>query len=397
MESKKTTPANLFLYVGLTKEQYGEIKSHMVSRNLQTLRLTSILCFVIAVVFLIVNLITKSGMYFPYAFLAAAGLLILGLQQIPSKSRAFSLFLCYLMMISVFTYAFILSSQKSNIAIPATSIIVFLALFPLTIDDRPVRMCSVVLLFTALYLIYSKVNKTPQAFSLDLTNAITFSLIGMALYIVICRRNVHEIYESRHVDRLQKDVISSLATVIEERDESTGKHIARTEVYIKKLASEMKNLREYHTVGASYFDDVYRAAPLHDIGKIKVPDNILNKPGKLTPEEYEIIKKHAGYGAEIIEKTMDSIEQSDYFNIARNIALYHHERYDGKGYPTGLKGEEIPLEARMMALSDVYDALISERVYKKAYSKEEAVRIIKEGRGTQFDPVLTDLFLKALE
>ena len=138
------------------------------------------------------------------------------------------------------------------------------------------------------------------------------------------------------------------------------------------------------------------ASPLHDIGKIKVPDRILNKPAKLDKDEYEIIKKHAKYGADIINRTMKTTDQ-EYFEIAYNIALSHHERWDGTGYPNGIKCEEIPLEARIMALADVYDALVSERIYKKPFDKEASINIIKEGKGTQFDPRLTDLFIRAIE
>ena len=138
------------------------------------------------------------------------------------------------------------------------------------------------------------------------------------------------------------------------------------------------------------------AAAMHDIGKIKIPDRILNKPGRLTDEEYDIMKKHSIYGAEIIRKAMGDIEETDYITVAYNIARYHHERYDGKGYPDGLKGEDIPLEARVMALADVYDALISERVYKKAFSVEKAKEIILDGSGTQFDPCLVPLFLECV-
>jgi HD-GYP domain-containing protein (c-di-GMP phosphodiesterase class II) len=149
-------------------------------------------------------------------------------------------------------------------------------------------------------------------------------------------------------------------------------------------------------VSAEFLNNVQLAAPLHDMGKIRIPDAILNKPGRLTDEEYAVMKRHSAYGAEIIEKTLQVIEEEDYYNVAKNIARHHHERWDGKGYPDGLKGGEIPLEARIMALADVYDALLSKRVYKEAFSKEKACEILREGAGTQFDPDLTRLFLKSL-
>ena len=158
----------------------------------------------------------------------------------------------------------------------------------------------------------------------------------------------------------------------------------------------MKSEGSYLQLTEEYRSYIAMAAAMHDIGKIKIPDRILNKPGRLTDEEYDIMKKHSIYGAEIIRKTMGDIEETDYITVAYNIARYHHERYDGKGYPDGLKGEDIPLEARVMALADVYDALISERVYKKAFSVEKAREIILDGSGTQFDPCLVPLFLECV-
>ena len=198
------------------------------------------------------------------------------------------------------------------------------------------------------------------------------------------------------IEKIQNSVISSLATVVEERDENTGGHIMRCEIYVEKLLDRMKSEGSYLQLTKEYRSYIAMAAAMHDIGKIKIPDRILNKPGRLTDEEYDIMKKHSIYGAEIIRKTMGDIEETDYITVAYNIARYHHERYDGKGYPDGLKGEDIPLEARVMALADVYDALISERVYKKAFSVEKAREIILDGSGTQFDPCLVPLFLECV-
>ncbi|MBP5231731.1 MAG: HD domain-containing protein, partial [Clostridia bacterium] len=233
-------------------------------------------------------------------------------------------------------------------------------------------------------------------FGLDVLNVITFAAVGMILYAVICTRNIREIHQGVRISRIQRSVITSMATVVEERDENTGGHIHRTENHVRAMIERMRRDPAYAHLTETYCSNVILAAPMHDIGKIRIPDAILNKPGKLTPDEYEIMKNHSEYGAEIIRKTMEDIEEEDYFEVACNIAKYHHERYDGSGYPCGLKGEEIPLEARIMALADTYDALISDRVYKKAFSPEVSRRIIEENRGTQFDPKLTDIFLSIL-
>ena len=139
---------------------------------------------------------------------------------------------------------------------------------------------------------------------------------------------------------------------------------------------------------------MYKAAPLHDIGKIKISDSILNKPGRLTPEEFDVIKTHTIEGVKIIEQTLRNIENNDYIETAEQMALYHHEKWNGTGYPMGLAGEQIPLCARIMAVVDVFDALTSKRVYKDAFSVDKAIDILKESSGSHFEPELVDEFIK---
>jgi len=383
----------LLNYAGLTKDEFALVRSQIIERNDRTLKITSIFVTIFGVVFFLINCFIKHSFLLPYIFLASGGLLIILLRLIPRRSDNLKLFLCYAMMVLVFAYAVMLSTTEVNKAIPATSIIVFFVLLPVSVDDRPIRMILFVVASNIVYLVFSYLKKSPSAFSLDMLNAVTFMVVGCVFYVVICQRNIMEIYQSLKNERLQKDTISSLATIIEERDECTGHHIANTERYVEGLIGKMKEKERYRDIPEEYYDNVHRAAPMHDIGKIKIPDMILNKPGKLTEEEYELMKQHTVFGARIIDETMSNVDDKAYLAITRNIVLHHHERYDGKGYPAGLKGEEIPLESRIMALADVYDALVSERPYKKAFSQEKAKEIILEGRGTQFDPVLTDLFL----
>lgn len=390
---------SFLVYCTLSKEEYEMIRPMIWKRNMRILTVTSLLAAVMGGSFLIVNLLTHATVWKPYAFLLCSSMVIFLLQRLLKERERPSpdLILCYAEMLFICLYASILSTQESNYAIPATSIIVFISILPLTIDDRPVRMYAVMLTEAAAYLIVSHFYKAPSAFSLDVLNVATFCVVGMILYAVICIRNVREIYQSMRVENIQQAVITSLATVVEERDENTGGHITRTEQYVSAIIDRMKRQEKYSDIPEKFYHNVILAAPLHDVGKIRIPDSILNKPGRLTEEEFEIMKKHAAYGAEIIQKTFPDVEEEEYYTVARNIARYHHERFDGKGYPEGLKGEEIPIEARIMSLADVYDALISERVYKKAFSKEKARAIIEEGSGTQYDPDLTALFLRCID
>ena len=383
----------------LCREEYENVRPLVWERNKRTLGITSILSASMGAVLLLVNLLTGSKVLLPYLFVFCGSLLVCVLQRLTMRKKVpeqFVIVLCYVQMLMVCIYAGILSVQSSNYGIPATSIVVFISLLPLSIDDRPVRMYLVMAAESAAYLSASYLLKSRSAFSLDILNIGTFFLIGMVLYGVICVRNVREISQSLRVEKIQQSVISSLATVVEERDENTGEHIQRTSEYVRMLSDAMKADSRYVSVSAEFLNNVQLAAPLHDMGKIRIPDAILNKPGRLTDEEYAVMKRHSAYGAEIIEKTLQVIEEEDYYNVAKNIARHHHERWDGKGYPDGLKGGEIPLEARIMALADVYDALVSKRVYKEAFSKEKACEILREGAGTQFDPDLTRLFLKSL-
>lgn len=396
---KKKSLKNIMISGGLTMDEFSRIRPLIWQRNKRILRITSMMSAIMGFIFLIYVLITRTSMWFPYVILMSGSVLIYTLNRMSFKKDniVYNSMLCYGQMTIICVYAGILSVQASNYGIPATSIVVFISVLPLSIDDRLVRMFCFIFTESAVYLVVSKFMKSPEAFSLDVMNVCTFCVISMVLYGVICTRNIRQIYQDVRISSIQENIISSMAAVVEERDESTGGHIMRTGEYVSGLIEKMKKHEKYSHLKNSYYDNIMLAAPMHDIGKIKISDAILNKPGRLTEEEFEIMKTHTVLGAEIIEKTMHNIEEEDYFEVACNIAKYHHERYDGKGYPEGISKDDIPLEARIMALADVYDALVSERVYKKALPKEEARRIIEEGSGTQFDPTLTKLFLSYID
>ncbi|MCL2819837.1 MAG: response regulator [Oscillospiraceae bacterium] len=198
--------------------------------------------------------------------------------------------------------------------------------------------------------------------------------------------------------RLQNSMTSVLAHLVENRDKLTGEHIERTSEYIKLLLGAMIERKIYLDQIADWdMDVIISAARLHDLGKIVVSDLILNKPDKLMPSEFEMIKTHAIEGEKIITDIIIKSGDDVFLHHARELAGSHHERWDGTGYPRGLKGEDIPLLGRIMSIADVYDALVSDRPYKKAFPHETAVAIILDSRGTQFDPVLADLFYEINE
>ena len=193
---------------------------------------------------------------------------------------------------------------------------------------------------------------------------------------------------------LQNAIIATVADLVEYRDKLTGGHIARTQRYLQAIIGEMVQKGIYaDEISKWNMEFFFPAVQLHDVGKIAISDMILNKPAKLTAEEFEIMKTHVAVGVDAIEQIMKKTKEHAFLSHAMLITGTHHEKWDGSGYPVGIRGNNIPLEGRLMAIADVYDALVSERPYKKAYAHEEAYRIIKDSAGSHFDPVLVEVFL----
>ncbi len=202
--------------------------------------------------------------------------------------------------------------------------------------------------------------------------------------------------QSKMISQMQTGLIITMADLVENRDADTGFHIQKTADYVRIIVEGLQKKGYYQNkMTPKYIADVEMSAPLHDIGKINIPDAILNKPGKLTDEEFEIMKSHTTAGRKIMEKAILTVRGDNYLREARNMAGYHHEKWDGSGYPEGLKGEVIPLSARIMAVADVFDALTSKRIYKEGMPLERAMKIIEEGSGTHFDPKIVEVFLEA--
>jgi len=201
---------------------------------------------------------------------------------------------------------------------------------------------------------------------------------------------------THEVQAIQDVTISTVASLAETRDNETGKHIRRTQIYINMLANKLKTSARFsHFLNDQSIALLYKSAPLHDIGKVGIPDRILLKPGSLEPDEFEIMKTHSSVGLDAIQRAENQLGlKVSFLTCAKEITCSHHEKWDGTGYPDGLKGDAIPISARLMAMADVYDSLISDRVYRAGLSHEETVKIILAGRGSHFDPDIVDAFLE---
>ncbi len=224
----------------------------------------------------------------------------------------------------------------------------------------------------------------------NLYQAISKTSEDMVQYV----RDVEE--KTATITRMQDSLIEVLADMVESRDKYTGHHIKNTAAYARIIMEQMRR-EGIHAdeLTDTFIDNVVHSAPLHDVGKIEVSDTLLNKPGRLTDEEYAQMKYHTLAGQKIIARSAEAVSESHYLDEAQNLAGYHHERWDGQGYPYGLSGEAIPLSARVMAVADVFDALVSKRSYKEGFPIEKALDIIREGIGTQFDPQVAQAFLDA--
>lgn len=219
--------------------------------------------------------------------------------------------------------------------------------------------------------------------------------VYVLLFVIFYRSHHRQLRLNQDLQKTQEITIMSLAAVAETRDKETGKHILRTRRYVELLARELRNHPRFRAaLNQEAIDLLVKSSPLHDIGKVGVPDHILLKPGKLTPEEFEEIKKHPVYGRDALSVAEEEMGTNTFLETAREIAYTHHEKWDGSGYPRGISGDEIPVSGRLMALADVYDALVNERIYKKAYSHQTAIEMILEGSGQHFDPDVVDAFMK---
>lgn len=255
--------------------------------------------------------------------------------------------------------------------------------------------------YTPQYILPYEINTFLLILNCSMSFLITAVYTSRVFYSVDNKRS--ELDESvtekdNAIENMQNEIIIGFANIIEARDGNTGKHVKRTSEYVEALVNELKRNGDFENIlTEQYMHDTMLSAPLHDIGKITIPDAILQKPGRLTEDEFSKIKNHTVNGKKIIEESMGDIEDSDFLKVAKSVALYHHECWDGSGYPYGIEGEEIPLCARIMTIADYFDALVAKRAYKEAIPTSVVFKNIKEQRGKKFDPIVTDAFLRIRE
>ena len=251
----------------------------------------------------------------------------------------------------------------------------------------------VIILVTKILLYNSKVKTFVNTYEINKLNE---NLLSAKNELQNYNDNLEKMVQEKtqRIVELKNAVMETIAELVEKRDDATGGHITRTSRFLKIFIDAVitSGLYKYQT-SSWKIDQMILSAQLHDVGKIAIDDAILRKPGKLTDDEFDTMKKHTVLGGEIIKEIQKKAGEQEFLDYAFIFAVYHHEKWNGSGYPYGKAGEDIPLPARLMAIIDVYDALISERPYKKPFTHEEAVKIVKDGRGSHFDPALTDLFL----
>ena len=246
-------------------------------------------------------------------------------------------------------------------------------------------------IFTYL-LVLAVITGTQMVYPEILATSVAVTVIILGVYMNL------EDPALKELSRYHSETVMAFANLIENRDNSTGGHVKRTSMYVQLIAEELRSTGQYSdALTKDYITNLIKAAPMHDIGKVSVPDAILQKPGKLTDEEFTIMKLHAENGGNIIRETFKNLGSEEYRQMAYEVARHHHEKWNGKGYPDGLKRKEIPLCARIMAVADVFDAVSEKRCYREAMPLNKCFEIIEQGSGQDFDPIIVEAFLNIRE
>lgn len=402
------------LYGGLTREEYISIKGAVNAadrKNNISHAIVTLLFWVVAFIIYGPDQYSSLMRLFPYALFICVFSLVCSV--VPAKK--------YPVLVAPVKYFMELSYLEVGVAVlivfqsDPTKIFfgyVLAVLVPIIFIDTLIASIILEMIMVITYMVMGQSYFENTVYQLELRTLIVFCFTGVissrfinkerferflnedsveklaeirAKFNDELKKEVEE--KTKHIEALNDSFILGMATMVESRDNSTGGHIRRTSDVVRILTDTIRS-GEALQISDDFCKNLVKAAQMHDLGKISVDDDILRKPGRFTPEEFDKMKVHAAEGARVVHEILKDTDDTDFRVIAENVAHYHHERMDGSGYPEGLKGEEIPLEARIMSIADVYDALVSKRVYKDSYSFDRADQIILEGMGTQFDPGL---------
>ena len=390
---------------GVEAELFAQIKGKFEPRNRRSMFILAMLGIVEGVILIASNLTSdRAAPALPlYVSLFVISIVIAffsrsSLLRNPSRQ----ILVCFIALTVAMLYGLGIAFQRpAPDDYPAVTFMVLFVALPLMFTDVAWRMIAFELFWACIFIAISFNLSSGWVFGLNLLDIITFTALGAVLYCTISSEHVRQIVddqklesETARLNTVQGAILMRLSNVVEGRDEDTGAHVTRTCSFVADLLDDLSEQESWRVrLPESFVRHTVMCASLHDIGKLQISDAILNKPGPLTAEEFEEMKLHTVRGETLIRRTLEGLVGPDELTIARNIVRSHHERWDGTGYPDGLAGESIPIEARAMALADVFDALTHERCYKRAFSVEEAIQIIEEGRGTQFDPEMTDAFV----
>ena len=411
---------NELFYSGLSKEDFKRVSKPVAEVNRKSLMFFSIVSGVFWIAGLIIYLLKDNYIQCRYVYICAFVISMITLLLSTTLVKRYPrLLFPTLMLFNASLYAAgigmaICQPDIRTVLMIAIVIIVPSGFIQRTIVNNILQVLSILVLA-----IVGHFYLVDEVYSFSLMNVTIFAIAGLVIgHIINKSRYQRYVYadsaeklvvmQKNYNDDLQKEVelkterilalhnqlILGIAMMIEGRDNSTGGHIRRTSKAIEILIEEIRKDDDF-ALTDEFCNNLIKAAPMHDLGKITISDAILCKPGKFTPEEYEVMKTHAAQGAKILHNILAESEDVKFRELAENVAHYHHEHFDGTGYPCGLKGEEIPLEARIMAVVDVYDALVSKRTYKERYSFDKANEIIVSLMGSQFDPRLKKYYQKA--
>ncbi len=406
------------LYGGLAKEEYRHARGLVYEANRKSIISHSLITLLFwAVAFIVYGSDEYESLMriFPYAFAILILTLISGV-YIVKKSPVFLrlvLFIMESLYLETGVACLIIFHGEEGKTVFAY---VLAVIVPLMFIERTLYSVVMELIAIISYVILAYNTVPPTDFSWGLRSLTLFALTGILIghnfnngrferyYYADSANKLAKLEQSynaelqsevqaktERIEALNEQFIIGMATMVESRDNSTGGHIRRTSEGVRMLVEAIKEKAAWN-LSDDFCEKIIKAAPMHDLGKIAVDDEVLRKPGRYTPEEFEKMKIHASEGARVVHEILKDTDDTEFRIIAENVAHYHHERVDGSGYPDGLKGNAIPLEARIMAIADVYDALVSKRVYKDSYSFERANQIILEGMGTQFDMNLKEYY-----